>query len=48
MLTTLEPKSLEPAQVEQMKEQAVVWKETTVPQASLHADHTLRTKHAVG
>eukprot|EP00353_Schmidingerella_taraikaensis_P007569 CAMPEP_0185569060 /NCGR_PEP_ID=MMETSP0434-20130131/1805_1 /TAXON_ID=626734 ORGANISM="Favella taraikaensis, Strain Fe Narragansett Bay" /NCGR_SAMPLE_ID=MMETSP0434 /ASSEMBLY_ACC=CAM_ASM_000379 /LENGTH=120 /DNA_ID=CAMNT_0028183727 /DNA_START=6 /DNA_END=368 /DNA_ORIENTATION=+ len=48
MLTTLEPKVLNTAEVTQMKEQAVVWKETTVPKASLYADHTLKTKHTVG
>ena len=48
MLTTLEPATLVAEQVDQMREEAVVWKETTVPQASLHADHTLRNKHAVG
>ena len=31
-----------------MQSKAVVWKETTVPNASLHADHTLKTKHTVG
>ena len=48
MLTSLDPKSLDAQEVSRMQETAVVWKETTVPQASLHADHTLRTKHAVG
>ena len=48
MLTTLEPKALDPEEVNQMKEHAVVWKETTVPKASLYADHTLKTKHTVG
>ena len=31
-----------------MREKAVVWKETIVPKASLHVDHTLKTKHTVG
>ena len=48
MLQSLEPKTLDAAEVEQMKDAAVVWKQTTVPQASLYADHTLRTKHTVG
>lgn len=48
MLTSLDPKSLDAQEVSRMQETAVVWKETTVPQASLHADHTLRTKHVVG
>ena len=48
MLTSLDPKSLDQTEVERMKETAVVWKETTVPQASLYADHTLKTKHTVG
>ena len=48
MLQSLEPKTLSEEQVAQMKESAVVWKQTTVPKASLHVDYTLRTKHQVG
>ena len=48
MLQSLEPKSLDPAEVDRMRQEAVNWKQTTVPQASLYADHTLKTKHTVG
>ena len=48
MLQSLEPKSLDPAEVEQMRDASVIWKQTTVPKASLYADHTLKTKHTVG
>ena len=48
MLQSLEPKTMDAGEVERMRERAVVWKQTTVPQASLYADHTLKTKHTVG
>ena len=48
MLTSLEPKSLDPKTVASQKQRSVVWKETTVPKASLYADHSLKTKHTVG
>ena len=47
-LQSIDPKSLDPEEVRHMKETEVVWKETTMPAASLYADHTLKTKHTVG